>query len=634
MLCGGAGRCAALRAWAVFENTAAALEKPRNNLRHSHNHCDILNRKSSKVSREGRKGRQENSLLGELCARSFREILRTNPAGDTISVKRMEHHFHTAAESAPERRSEKEPFRFKIVIAGAGFAGVYCAKELGRLLGKEEAARDVALISDRNYMVFQPMLPEVCGSEVSPRHVVNPIRRLCRRVTVMRGEIERIHLAERRLTINAGVFAGVRQVEFQHLALCIGSAVDLSKVPGMPEHAYLMNNVGDAMELRGTIIDRFEEASLVAGHDFLRRLLTFIVVGGGLSGTETVGQIADLVRDVGFLYPGIKPGDIRVVLIHSGSYLMPEMGEHLGRYAQEKLERRGVEVILNTRVRAMTSGKVYLTDGGVLESHTVVSTVGNAPSPLVSALCAQNGIPTEKGRMLAEPTLQVRGQPALWSAGDCAVVRLPDGRKAPSTAQFAIRQGELLGRNLAAALEGKAPQPFTFTGLGELATVGRRAAVADILGFQFSGFFAWWLWRTIYLAKLPGLDRKLRVMIEWTFDLFFPRDISLLSPRPSEVLQEVHLEAGDFVFQAGDPACSFYILKCGLVEVRDSQGRVIRSFTNGEHFGERALLADRVWRYDAAAVEPCELVAMPASVFDRLQASKAFRNLVEESRKQ
>ncbi len=531
---------------------------------------------------------------------------------------------------SPDRQGSG-PLHHRVVIAGAGFAGIYCAKMLGRLLGAD-AARDVALIADQNYMLFQPMLPEVCGSEVSPRHVVNPIRRLCRKVTVMRGLIEEIDLPARKLTVNAGVFSSNVVVEFEHLVLCVGSTVDLSHVPGMPEHAFLMKNVGDALELRGTIINRFEEAVLVADKAAVRRLLTFAIVGGGYSGAETAGQIVDLVQDVVFLYPQLRREDIRVVLVHSGKYLLPEIGERLGRYAERELQKRGVEVLLNTRVSAMTASKVHLLDGRVIESHTVVSTVGNAPNPLVTQLCEANAILSERGRIVVEPTLQARGQPNLWSAGDCASVPLPGGKTAPPTAQFAMREGKLLGRNLVASMAGKPLKAFTFTGLGELATVGRRAAVADILGFQFSGFFAWWLWRTIYLAKLPGLERKLRVMIDWTLDLFFPRDITLLAPRPSEVLQEMHLEAGDPVFQAGEPAFSFYIVKCGCVEIRDAGGRVVRTLVNGEHFGERALLEDRLWRYGAVAVEPTELVSMPAQVFDRLQASEAFHELVESSR--
>jgi len=546
----------------------------------------------------------------------------------------MNHHhlFHTATEATPKRGSEKEPFRFRIAIVGGGFAGVYCAKTLGRLLGPQRAAHEVVLISEKNYMVFQPMLPEVCGSEVSPRHVVNPVRRLCQHVTVMRGTIKEIDLPNRMLTLDPGAFSGNKRVEFEHLALCIGSTIDLRRVPGMPEHAFLMKNVGDAMELRGSIIDRFEEAALVSDRHQVRRLLTFVVVGGGYSGAETAGQIIDLVQDVGYLYPHIGRSDIRVVLIHSGKHLLPEIGERLGIYAERQLQKRGVEVLLNARVNAMTSGKVYLTDGRAIESNTVVSTVGNAPNPLIVQLCNANEIPMKKGRMEMEPTLQVRGQPALWGAGDCAVVPLPDGKIAPATAQFALRQGKLLGKNLAAVLDGGRPKPFVYKGLGELANIGRRTAVADILGFQFSGFAAWWLWRSIYLAKLPGLDRKLRVMIDWTLDLFFPRDISLLHPGPSEMLQEVHLEPGDHVFQAGEPAFSFYILKCGCVEVRDANGHVLRTLENGEHFGERALLEDRIWHYDAVAVEPTELVSMPAQIFERLQASTAFRKLMEDSR--
>jgi len=539
--------------------------------------------------------------------------------------------YHTAMEAAPERRSEEEPFRFRVVVAGAGFAGVYCAQALGRALGHRRGSKEVALISARNTMEFQPMLPEVCGSEVSPRHVVNPIRRLCREVTVMRGRIVKIDLPARRLTLNAGPYSGNRVVEFEHLALSIGSVVDLSRVPGMPEHAYLIGNVGDAMALRGAIIDRFEEATLAAKRESVRRLLTFVVVGGGYSGVETAGQIADLAADVSHLYPKLSLEDIRVVLVHSGPHLLPEIGERLGRYAESELGKRRVEVILNTRVSAMTASKVYFKWGGSLESFTVVSTVGIAPHPLVTQLCQENGIETVKGRIITEATLRVPGHPCLWSAGDCASIPLPDGRKAPPTAQFAVREGRLMGGNLARVLNGAAPRPFDYKGVGELANIGRRTAVADIFGLQFSGFFAWWLWRTVYLAKLPGLDRKLRVVIDWTLDLFFPRDISLLNPQGKRLVQEMHLEAKDRLFQAGEPALSFYFVRSGSVELRDENGELRRTIREGEHFGERALLTDRVWRFDAFATGPSDVVALDADLFDQLQACRAFHEVVERS---
>ena len=290
---------------------------------------------------------------------------------------------------------------FDVVIAGGGFAGVNCAQALARALGPGSEKR-VALIADQNYMLFQPMLAEVAGSSLSPRHVVNPLRRLCRGVTVFRAAIASIDLEARQLELNAGDFTPNVRIGFEHLAVTLGGIVDLSRVPGMPEHAFLMKNVGDAMKLRGALLDRFEEANLIADTASLPRLLTFVVVGGGYSGVETAGQLLDLADSVRELYPRIAGEKFRVVLIQSGAHLLPEIGEKLGVYAEEKLRARGVEIILGARVTSMTAGKVTLGDGRVIESHTVVSTVGNAPHPLIVQLCAKAGLANEKGRIVKD----------------------------------------------------------------------------------------------------------------------------------------------------------------------------------------------------------------------------------------
>ncbi|HEX8310983.1 MAG TPA: FAD-dependent oxidoreductase, partial [Chthoniobacteraceae bacterium] len=379
---------------------------------------------------------------------------------------------------------------FDVVIAGGGFAGVACAQQLAKEFGTEGPKR-VALISDQNFMVFQPMLAEVVGSSISPRHIVNPIRRLAR-VTVLRGNITDADLGTRQLTLEAGDFAGTVSVSFQHLVLTLGGVVDLSRVPGMPEHAFLMKNVGDALKLRATIIDRFEEANLESDPAERRRLLTFVIVGGGYSGVETAGQINDLGEEILSFYPRLARDEFRVVLIHSQAHLLPEISEALGRYCEDHLLSRSVELMLNTRVTAMTAGRVLLGDGREIESHTVVSTVGNAPHPLLSRLCKAGAFDCAKGRIICDQTLRVVGQQHLWAAGDCAAVPMPAPTTnsptdphtfCPPTAQFATRQGKLLGENIARTLDhAREPKPFTFTGLGELASIGHRAAVADIMG--------------------------------------------------------------------------------------------------------------------------------------------------------
>ena len=550
---------------------------------------------------------------------------------------------------------------FDVLIAGGGFAGVYCAQTLARRLGPSARSR-IAIVADHNYMVFQPMLAEVAGSSISPRHVVNPIRALCRGVNVLRGSIMDIDLTARTIDLNAGMFSPTLTLGFKHLVLALGGIVDLSRVPGMPEHAFLMKSIGDAQELRGAIIDRLEEAniqeaSLHPDAAAIKRLLTFVVVGGGYSGVETAGQILDLIQGINRFYPRIARPDYRVILVHSGTHLLPEISESLGHYCEQNMIKRGVEIILNARVTSMTASKVTLGDGRVLESHTVVSTVGNAPHPLLTALSRNNNIPTEKARIITDPTLRVQGFENFWAAGDCAAVPMAAGKGAakkakgdsimpgspfapqkycPPTAQFAYREGITLGKNLADILKGASqpPRPFTFTGLGELASIGHQSAVADIMGLRFSGLLAWFMWRTVYLMKLPGLDRKVRVMIDWTLDLFFPRDITLLRSRTTEVLQEVHLEKGDPVFHAGEPALSFYVVKKGRIDLIDGDGPVM-SMGPGEHFGERALLHDRKWRFNAVAAEPTTLVALEAKVFQAISsASSSIHEFFEHSSQQ
>lgn len=506
-----------------------------------------------------------------------------------------------------------------MVILGGGFAGVYCAKQaVKRLKG---TGKTVALIASENHMVFQPMLPEVVGGSLSPRHVVNPIRLICPGAEVLKGTVFGVDLKAKQLTLTGGHFTPSVHVTFDHLVLALGADVDLSRIPGMSEHAYLVRNAGDAMKLRAAIISRMEEANLISNPQARRLLLNFVVVGGGYSGVETAGQIMDLLHSVSCFYENIQPEDCSVSLVHSGERLLAMLSESLGRYTEKKLSDMGVKLLLSKRVRAVTARLVVLECGTKLEASTVVCTVGNAPHPLIVRLGSQHGVTVERGKVLVHPSGQAIGQTFVWSAGDCAAFPKAGGGNCPETAQFAYRQGIMVGDNIVRAMQGKVLKSFTFTGLGELASIGHRSAVANMMGFNFSGILAWFMWRTVYLLKLPGIDRKLRVMSEWTFDLFFPRDINLLTPQYSSPMEEMHLEAGDPLFIAGEPALSFYAVKSGCVHITDAQGEIVKAARKGDHFGERALLGDRIWRFNATASEPSTLVAISARTFDKLVTS-------------
>lgn len=516
-----------------------------------------------------------------------------------------------------------------VAILGGGFAGVQAAKELERA-GRFSGLR-VGIVNDQNYMVFQPMLPEVAGASLAPGHVVNPIRLLCRKTEAYQGRVESIDWPNRSLCFRAGEHIGPIEIRYRHLVSALGATIDLSRVPGMPEHSLQMQNVGDAMRLRATVLNRLEQANLMPTGPEKRRLLTFVVVGGGYSGVETAGQLLDLFGSVHRFYPEIDRSGIRVVLIHSRDHLLPTLSRPLGEYALKQLRKRGLEVLLGRRVRSLTARRVFLDEGEPIDTSTVVSTIGNAPHPLVGEACDQNGWESVKGRVKTDSFLRVEGEECAWAGGDCAMVPLPGGEWAPATAQFATRQGTLIGRNIVRSLRKQPLKSFSFGGLGELASIGHRTAVAEVLGLRFSGFFAWWLWRTIYLAKLPGFDRKIRVVIDWTLDLFFPREVSLLNPRFTTMLNRIYLETGDVLFEQGDPAFSFYILSDGEVEVRDGE-RLVKRVERGQFFGERALLEDGYWRYTCVATRPSMLVAVSGEVFKAIASgSGQLRRLFERS---
>jgi len=494
--------------------------------------------------------------------------------------------------------------KYDVVIAGGGFAGAYCARALGRALGRDGVKR-VALIAERNVLVFQPMLAEVVGSSLSPADVVNPLREFCREVNVLQGGIHKIDWKEKQLVLDGGRFTRNHVVSFDHLVLALGGVTDLSRVPGMADYGWPMKTVSDALRLRSALINRLEEANLVDDAAVRGRLLTFVVVGGGYTGVETAGQMLDFLQGAKRLYPNLSSSTLRMVLVHSGPQLLPEIGGKLGDYARRVLEKQGTEVRLSVRASEVTATKVLLDDGSFIAANTVVSTVGNAPSPVTLDLCRQLGVEMKNGRLAVDATMRVPGQTHLWAAGDGALVPWNDRgteKPSPPTAQFALRQGTQLGRNLARVLQGDEPQPFRHRYMGQLATVGERAAVAEIFGIRFSGFLAWWVWRTVYLAKLPGMLRRLRVMIDWTFDLFFSRDISIVLPPPEDVLRSIHLEAGELLVQRGDTVRAYYYIRNGSVRIEEAGGRT-KEFPAGSVIDQQMIGADDCWRCTVVAAE-------------------------------
>jgi NADH:ubiquinone reductase (H+-translocating) len=495
--------------------------------------------------------------------------------------------------------SKKAPTR--VVILGGGFAGVYTAKHLTERLGRQRAAGEVEveLLSEENYFVFQPLLPEVAAGGIAATHVVNPIRELVPRARFRCCRVTSIDFDSKRVLVSQGAGLELVAVPFDHLIFCLGKVTSFAAMPGVAEHGLAMKDLADAFRLRNHVLRCLELADIEPDPAAKAALLTFVVAGGGFSGVETVGELSELVARSLVYFPGIDPREVRFALVHAGPRILPEMREALGQAARSVLERRGVEILLDARVRAASPSAVYLADGRVLETRTFVCTVGTAPNPVVEQALASGRFQRAElgGRPIAAfaalPTLQCAGAPGYWAVGDCAGIPNPTGSGlCPPTAQFAMREARCCAENVLRAIAGKPLAAFSFRALGSLASLGQRSAVAELLGVRLTGFVAWFLWRTLYLLKLPGFVRRLRVALDWTLDLFFPRDITQLSVSRREHLHVHHYEPGEPIVRQGQVGRELFVILKGEVEISSEGGGQLARLGEREVFGERALLED------------------------------------------
>jgi NADH dehydrogenase len=515
---------------------------------------------------------------------------------------------------------------------GGGFAGIETASRLGRLLKKEDAAK-VVLVSSENYFLFQPLLPEVVACSIEPSHILNPIRHLCRNIHYRWGTVETIDLKAQQLTLVATDTAKPQLLTYDHLILCLGQVVGSSTVPGMNEHALSLKTLGDAFQLRNHILSRLEEAEITDDEAACRKLLTFVTIGGGFSGVETAAAINDLIKDVSAFYPKVQSTGHRSIIIHAGDRILGELDPDLAWFAQRKLEARGVEVRLKTRVNEVTRDKVVLGDGESISTGSVISTVGNVPHSLVQKL----GLPQERGRILVDECLRVMGFGNLWALGDAAAVaNRQKGGMCPPTAQYAVRQGTQCARNVVAVIRGRFPKPFHYQGRGQMAVIGKHCGIAQIGGWKLSGVGAWFLWRAVYFMKLPGLRSRVRVAMDWMLDLLFPRDITKVEFHRTDVLQRAHFAQGEVIIRQGDVADCFYLIESGQVEIiKEVTGNTpecLRLCSAGDTFGEIGILTNAPRTATVRSLTAVDVLKFSRQNFlSMFGGYKAFRNQVQET---
>ncbi|HEY3105600.1 MAG TPA: NAD(P)/FAD-dependent oxidoreductase [Gaiellaceae bacterium] len=398
------------------------------------------------------------------------------------------------------------------LILGGGFAGSYVA----RLLGK----RSATIVSRENFMLYTPLLPEAASGTLEPRHVVVPLRLMCRHAELLLGEVTSLDPGAHIVEVESEV--GPAEVHYDQLVLALGAVARTLPIPGLAEHGLGFKSLADAIFLRNHVLRQLELAEASLSADDAKRHLSFVFVGAGYAGVEALAELSDLLRDAVRYYPRLRDTRQRWVLVDAAPKILPEIPARLGDYAAQELWKRGVDIRVSTTLESVEEHAVTLSDGTRLETETLVWTAGVKANPLLAKL----GLPLdERGRVVVDPTFRVDGLEGVWALGDCA--RVPNqatpGYFDPPTSQHALRQARRLSKNLAGSV-----RPYRYRMLGQVATLGRHKGIAEVLGLRLRGFIGWFVTRTYHLYQLPLLTRKLRVVTDWTVALFFRRDIAEL----------------------------------------------------------------------------------------------------------
>ena len=394
-----------------------------------------------------------------------------------------------------------------VLIVGGGFAGAYVARLLH--------GRSAMIISQENFMLYTPLLPEAASGTLEPRHTVVPLRAMCPHAELLLGRVERIDLEGHTVT------AGERTIRWRDLVLALGAVPRTLPVPGLAEHGLAFKTLADAINLRNVVLQQLERADAARDEEERARRLTFVFVGAGYAGVETLAELSDLAEDALRYYPRLRSAPRRWVLVDAAPRILPEIPPPLGDYAAAELRKRGVEIHVDTTLESVSADEAVLGNGTRVATRTLVWTAGVAPNPVLR----EWSLPLdEKGRVEVDELLRVRGQERVWALGDCA--RVPNTRSDqpdPPTCQHALRQARRLAKNLIGP-----PEPYGYRMLGQVATLGRHKGIAEVLGLRLRGFLGWWVTRSYHLYQLPLASRKLRVVVDWTVALFFRRDIAEL----------------------------------------------------------------------------------------------------------
>ena len=425
----------------------------------------------------------------------------------------------------------------KIIILGGGFAGVQCAKKLESYFGKDSQI-ELVMVSEKNYMLFTPMLPQIASGMIEPRHIVSPIRNICKKTKFYEGKIKNIDPYGKLITLwGTGDKQGI-SLYYDFLIVALGSETNFFGMSDVQKNAYTMKTLNDAVVLRNRVIDMLERAENETDPILRKSLMSFVVVGGGFAGIETAGELMDLLLDARKHYPTIDKQDLDVVVLEALDEILPGFNKKLAAFAKEKIEEKGIKIKLETAVTGFDGNEVTTKPKGEsssIRTKTLIWTAGVTPVNTIK----RSMFKKDKGKIIVNDYLQVTEFPGVFAIGDCAVFLDPNTQKpfAP-TAQLATSQADTVAKNLRALIKNLQMEKFSYKPKGQMAIIGKRSGIASFLGMNVSGFLAWLIWRNVYLSKLATIEKKIHVFLDWSIDLFFDRDISRLTLMRRETEKE------------------------------------------------------------------------------------------------
>ena len=515
----------------------------------------------------------------------------------------------------------------KILILGGGFAGVYTAKNLQKLKLRDH---EIELVSDNNYFIFQPLLPEVASGTIYSSDAVTPIRQMLKGIKYRNAEIESIDFNKKQISILQGFKKSSHELAYDHLIITLGQVSNLDIVKGLKDHAFKMRSLQDAYDLRNHRLGCLELADVTTNKDLKKRLLTIVVIGGGFSGVETIGEIKEMVDRLIPYYSSLKKSDLNFHIVEFANQLLPDMDKNVGDYTFKKFKKNNINVHLNTALEEVTQYQIFLNNKKQIKTHTVISTIGST----VSKLIKDSSLKLQHGKIITNKYLKVEGLDNVWAAGDAALIPNKDKKNmlykqgkvayAPPNAQFAVRQGKLLANNIKNFISDKNLNEFQYTSKGSLASLGSRDGVGKIYFITVKGFLAWFIWRAFYLSFLPSFATKIRVLTGWIVEFLVPRNAVMTRALKNDAVSYQNFKKGDLVFKEGMIADGFYIVVNGSFKntfKRTNSGKEFtKYYKKNDHFGARVILSGTRRTGTIVALEDSKVVKIDRETFKAMNS--------------